>query len=108
MIMEDKENVCSDDHAEIPLCSNLTRDNRKNTLESDVGGGDGPPLVNDPTRAEEVITDATGTEGEQTQRPQESDQANRTPNGPRHENVNERGAHVNEVDIVTVQTDNLN
>ena len=108
MIIENNKTICSDDHGEIPLCSNPTRDDRKNTLESDEGGGDEPSLVNDPTRAEEVITDATRTEVEQTKRVQQLDQANVTPTGPMHKNVNERGAHVNEVDIVTVQTDNLN
>ena len=99
--MENKENVCSDDHAEIPLCSNLTRDDCKNTLESDEGGGGGPSLVNDPTRAEEVITDATRTEVEQTKHAQQSDQANGTPTGTTHKNVNEHNACVNEADVET-------
>ena len=106
MIIENNKTICSDDHGEIPLCSNPTRDNRKNTLESDEGGGGGPSLVNDPTRAEEVITDATGTEVEQTKRAQQSDQANGTPTGTTHKNVNERDACVNEADITMVQTDN--
>ena len=82
-------------------------DGRPPTLENVEGGGNGPPLVNDPTRAAPVITDVTGIEGEQTGRPQVSDQTNGPPTGTIHENVNPHDTRVHKSDVETVQTDNL-
>lgn len=113
MLTEDStgENVCPENQGNIPLGGpNPPGGEQTHLLEGGETGGGGPPLANDPTGTGDVVLDpiAPGVvqQNEQTKGAQQLNQVNGTPSDTNQENVNVHGAHDNEADIATIQTNN--